>query len=381
MTQHQLDRHVQAWLAEPLNEASRQLILACASAPGVERVAVMPDAHAADAVCNGCVIATSDRLYPQAVGQDIGCGFSTVRLSNEGIFHLAPAVAAEALRQMTRAVPVIRHGKRTVADEREIAALGVLAQPSISAAARRDGLVQFGTLGRGNHFLELQRDEDGALWLAVHSGSRAMGRSIYEYALKHAQHDPRSTLAFLPAESEIASEYIELADWALRYATANRLRMLKLASHALREVMDVEPAWSTLRCSPHNMLTLEAVDGVSLYVHRKGAARALTTDEGFIAGSAGTFSVHTRGKACAAALSSCSHGAGRVMSRTQARSSISVRDLQRTMQRVTYDAAQSRRLVEEAPGAYRDLRIVMEAQRDLVAIVRRLTPLVSCKAV
>ena len=381
MTMQLLDQRVLAWLAEPLGDEARKLILASACAPGVERIAVMPDAHAADAVCNGCVIATSDRIYPQAIGQDIGCGFSAVRLSDIGIFHLPPDIASQCLRVMSRAVPIIRHGKRTIVEESVLAALGELSQPHLANVARRDGLVQFGTLGRGNHFLELQRDDDGALWLMVHSGSRAMGRVLYEHALAEAQHDSACNLAFLPVASESAREYIHNADWAVRYAAASRLRMLQLTSDALGDILDVDPAWSTLRCSPHNTLTCENIEGASLFVHRKGAARALTIDEGIIAGSAGTFSVHTRGKACAAALNSCSHGAGRVMSRTDARTRISVKDLQRTMQRVTFDSAQSRRLLEEAPGAYRDLRVVMEAQRDLVTTVRRLTPLISCKAV
>lgn len=375
------DDKVAMWLAEPLREPALSLVMASAHAPGVTRVAVMPDAHAADAVCNGCVVATSDRIYPQAVGQDIGCGFSAVKLQSEPVFLLSPDVAASALQAMMRAVPIIRHGTRSMADEAEIRALGVLAHDALAKDALRDGLVQFGTLGRGNHFLELQRDEEGSLWLMAHSGSRAMGRLLYEHVMRHAMHTAGCSLGFVPAENEHGREYMEHAAWATRYAAASRRRMLQLASDALRSVMDVTPAWATLRCSPHNTLTMEQFDGITMFVHRKGAARALASDEGVIAGSAGTFSVHTQGRGCERSLNSCSHGAGRVMSRTEARERLSVKELQRTMQRVTFDVSQSRRLLEEAPGAYRDLRVVMEAQRELVGTVRRLTPLVSCKAV
>lgn len=373
--------HISTWLAEPLSDLARSLILAAAESPGVARIAVMPDVHPADAVCNGCVIAVRDRIYPQAVGQDIGCGFSAVQLVGPPVFQLASDTATEVLQALSRGVPIIRHGKRSVCSPDAIAALGELSHPILNTAARRDGLVQFGTLGRGNHFLELQRDDDGGLWLMVHSGSRAMGRVIYGLAMRSATRVPSGPLSYIEARTDIARDYMRHTDWATRYASASRSRMLHLASDALSDMLDAQPDWSTLRDSPHNTLSVETFDDTPLYIHRKGAARALASDAGIIAGSAGTFSVHTTGKACDAALRSCSHGAGRVLSRSEARSQISVKELRRTMQRVTFDTANASRLVEEAPSAYRDLRVVLEAQRNLVRTVRRLTPLVSCKAV
>ena len=376
-----LPANVRAWLADPLSHDARALITVAATSPGVSRVAVMPDAHPADAVCNGCVIAVSDRIYPQAVGQDIGCGFTAVMLASDPIFDLPREIGEQILATLTRAIPSVRHGKKTVADLAEIASTGELTHASLSIAAARDGLVQLGTLGRGNHFVELQRNDEGALWLMVHSGSRAMGRSIYDYTLRHTTRDTYSPLSFLHADASAANEYLQNAAWATRYAAANRKRILTLTCHALAANFEMAPIWPTLIDSPHNTITIEAFGGQPHYIHRKGAARSLVDDIGIIAGSAGTFSVHTQGRACEDALNSCSHGAGRVFSRSEAHARITTKELVRSMHRVTFDTANARRLIEEAPSAYRDLRVVLEAQRDLVRITRRVTPLVSFKAV
>lgn len=376
---HMLPEHVRAWLTRPLDEDATKLLRMTAVAPGVTRVAVMPDAHPAEAVCNGCVLAVRDRVYPQAVGQDIGCGFATVRLAFEPIYDLPREQGQEILEGFARGVAVIRHGKRTMACSRDIEEIGALSQQSLQAAAMRDGRVQLGTLGRGNHFLELQRDDEGTMWLMVHSGSRAMGKIVYEHALRQGMRDG-TTLTCLMAGTPACDAYLADAAWTLRYATANRRRLLTLAAVEL-ERFGIGADWTSLIDSPHNMISLEEVDGVTQFVHRKGAARARDGEAGLIAGSAGTFSVHTMGRGSADGLQSCSHGAGRVLSRSEARARVGVKELKRSMQRVVFDEENARRLIEEAPCVYRDLREVMEAQRDLVRVLRRVTPMVSYKAV
>ena len=206
-----------------------------------------------------------------------------------------------------------------------------------------------------------------------------MGKVVYEHALRQGMREGTS-LTWLMAGTPACDAYLADAAWAMRYAVANRRRLLTLATAEL-ERFGIGADWASVIDSSHNMISVEQVDGAMQFVHRKGAARARDGEAGLIAGSAGTFSVHTMGRGCMDALQSCSHGAGRVLSRSEARARVGVKDLKRTMQRVVFDEENARRLIEEAPCVYRDLREVMEAQRELVRVVRRVTPMVSYKAV
>ncbi|MBX2796309.1 MAG: RtcB family protein, partial [Myxococcales bacterium] len=205
----------------------------------------------------------------------------------------------------------------------------------------------------------------------AHSGSRAMGPAIQRH------HTPSGTLATLPADGPGASSYLADLDWALDYAAANRQALLIAAARVLREVVGALPEPDTYVDCAHNFVRREEHAGRSLWVHRKGAIAAAEGQPGLIPGSMGTATYHVLGRGHPDALGSSSHGAGRRMSRTEARQRIGARQLKDQLRHV--HARHRRDLVEEAPAAYRDIDAVMRAQRDLTRIVRRLRPVISHK--
>ena len=264
------------------------------------------------------------------------------------------------LTELVRTVPILRHPSAQPLPVDPAA----LSTPRLARLAARDGAHQFGTLGRGNHFLEIQADDRARLWIMVHTGSRAVGPAIQD----HCEWEP------LDAHSEEGAAYLRDVGWAERYAAHSRQRLLVEAAKGLAAVLGTRPEPDTYVDCSHNHVREEAHGGRTLWVHRKGAMPAALGECGLIPGSMGSPSFHVVGKGHRDALASSSHGAGRVMSRTEARQRLRRRDVRRQLGRVAYrDGPQ---LVEEAPGAYRDIGKVMRAQRELVRIVRRVQPLI-----
>jgi tRNA-splicing ligase RtcB len=341
----------------------------------VLRIAVMPDVHLAEEVCVGVAVATRRRLLPQAVGSDIGCGMAAVRFRGEAAALADGRRAARILRELSGRIPAVRRRQRSLPAELHDAPLSA---PALERLRDRDGAVEFGTLGRGNHFLELQADDEGALWLMLHSGSRAMGPAILRHHAASARRDP-SGLLFLDADSDAGRAYLGDQAWALRYAEASRESMLdEAASVIAQELGFTAVPESRIRCL-HNHLRSEPGEGEPVWVHRKGAISAREDEPGIIPGSMGTFSYHVAGRGCPEALRTSSHGAGRRFSRAEARMRIGRRDFERQMRGVWFDLRQTERLRDEAPEAYKDIESVMRAQRELTRIVRRLRPLLSYK--
>ena len=374
-----------AWLSEPLAPDVARSLDRLRRAGDVVRVAAMPDVHLAAEVCVGVVVATTRRLYPAAVGGDIGCGMAALRLDCGADTPAGADVlsgedaAARVLTALTREVPVLIHPRaamnRTLPDGLEDAPLS---SPALDARRRRDGRIEFGTVGRGNHFVEFQRDEEGALWLMVHSGSRAMGGAIRDRHLAAAAVDGTG-LAFLDADTDAGRAYLADHAWALRYADANRCAVLAAATGIAERVLGGRADASSVVSCSHNHVRRETHDGAEVWVHRKGAIPAADGEPGIIPGSMGTWSFHTLGCGHPGSLGSSSHGAGRTMSRSEARARIRVRDLERETDGVWFDHRLARRLVEEAPGAYRDIGRVMRAQHELTRVVRRLRPVLVYK--
>lgn len=363
---------MEAWLAEPMSAEVTAQLERIRRAPGVRRVAVMPDVHLAHDVCIGTVVAAEDRVFPACVGGDIGCGVATVRFDGpaSAVDDAGPADAILGL--LAEMVPVLsqRRGRRHALPER--LANQPLRLPGVDRLRSREAIAQLGTVGRGNHFVELQADlqEEGRpLWALVHSGSRCVGPAIRDAVL------PSGGLASLEAGSALARDYLADAAWAEAYAEYNRTLMLHAVAAVIHRVVGYEAAWDTHVDCNHNHVRLE--DG--LWVHRKGAIHAEEGRPGIIPGSMGASTYHTLGRGCHRALRSCSHGAGRAMSRTEARRGISPRRLQREMRGVWFVRRRSAQLVGEAPSAYRDIGRVMRAQRELVKVVRVLRPVLSYK--
>jgi tRNA-splicing ligase RtcB len=233
--------------------------------------------------------------------------------------------------------------------------------------------LELGTLGRGNHFLELQRDDSDRLWIILHSGSRAMGPAIRKH------HESRAKT--IVAETEAGGAYVADLQWAIAYARANRARMLEHAIDLMREVFGALPDESTRIECDHNHVRREVHGDRSLWVHRKGALSIPAGALGVVPGSMGSASFHVEGRGCLPALCSCAHGAGRAMSRGEAKRRITLRQLDRETKGVWFDRRIAKRLVEEAPSAYKDISTVMRAQQDLVRVVRKLEPLLVYKGV
>lgn len=372
---------IHRWLAEPLPHDVSRSIERLAFAEDVRHIAVMPDVHLSGDVCVGLVVATSRLIYPAAVGGDIGCGMAAIPFKSEAAV-LENASAAEALLKELRArIPTIRHPRKTMQSGLPSPLDDLpLSHPRLEKLKRRDGLVQLGTLGRGNHFAEFQADDEGGLWLMLHSGSRGMGQAITQHHLALAGAGrPANALASLDADSEAGRAYLADAAWGIAYAETSRFSMIGAIIELVWQLFHIEANQNGLIHCHHNHVQRESHFGQEWWVHRKGALHAMADVPGIIPGSMGTSSYHVTGRGCEHALRSSSHGAGRALSRGEAKQRISQRQLEREMEGVWYDPRLANELRDEAPSAYKDIGAVMRAQRDLIRIERRLRPILSFK--
>lgn len=371
---------VRRWVAEPPPRDVAGAIERLARTDDVRYVAVMPDVHLSREVCTGTVLATRQRLYPQAVGNDLGCGMAALRFECPAALFGEERAAARLLAGLYRTVPALRHPRATLRARLPDGLMAAeLSHPQLEKLKHRDGRVQFATLGRGNHFLEFQADQEDGLWLMVHSGSRAIGQAIATHHLRQAQ--PANTgLLYLDAESEAGHAYLRDLCWACSYAEQSRHAIMDAVAALMKELFNIEtdPA-SILHCN-HNHVRRETHFGTEFWLHRKGAVSAAAGEPGIIPGSMGAASFHVRGRGNDRSLCSSSHGAGRRLSRTEARALIRPEALERQLHGVWFDHRLAHALLEEAPAAYKDIHDVMRAQRELTRIVRQLRPVLSYKA-
>ncbi|MEM6925806.1 MAG: RtcB family protein [Myxococcota bacterium] len=350
---------IHRWVTEPVPADVERALQRLADLDDAVHVAVMPDVHLAPGACVGTVLATSRTLFPPAVGGDVGCGVATLRLSglSAGELDRPPVLAGLEAR-----IPVLRHAKPPPWPDLDPDELSC--EP-LRRRALRDGRVQLGTVGRGNHFVEVQADDGDAIWVMAHSGSRAMGRAVQD----HHGGEP------IDAQRPEGLDYAADLAWAEAYAAHNRQRLLLAALRAIRDAHPTaRPDPETYLDCAHNHVHRERQLDRDLWVHRKGAISARNGEPGLVPGSMGTWSYHVEGRGHPLALGSSSHGAGRTMTRTEARAAIGRRELRRQLRSVAYRDRPD--LGEEAPSAYRDIGAVMRAQRELTRIVRRVRPLV-----
>ncbi len=364
---------LRTWTHEPLVRDVRLALERLARAGDVEVVAAMPDVHLAKAVCVGAVVATRSRLFPDAVGGDIGCGMAAVAFDASADVLGDQATAARVLTMLGQAVPTANHSSSDAALPDDLTAR-TLSVASLERKKGKVGRMQFATLGRGNHFVEFQRDTSGGLWLMLHSGSRGMGQAIREH---HGGCD--GALTGIVADSTAGQAYLRDLGWALDYAKQGRRRMAEVVAARLQALVGVSPLWENYVDCHHNFVRKEEHQEQSLWVHRKGAISAMKGEEGIIPGSMGSPSFHVTGRGEPESLCSSSHGAGRVMSRTDARRSITAKTLSEQMRGIWFDHRIAGRLRDEAPGAYKDIGAVMRAQRKLTRIVRKVEPVLVYK--
>jgi tRNA-splicing ligase RtcB len=331
------------------------------------------------------LIATARRLYPSAVGGDLGCGMAALRFDGAAELLADRQRAARLLAALGRRVPAATRPRALEAEllariAEPLAELEAspLSAPGLRSFQRRTGRAQLGTLGGGNHFVELQGDEAGRLWLMLHSGSRGLGQAILAH---HVARAPRGAagLPFLEAESAEGRAYLDDLAWGLRYAETNRLALTRIVAEVVEEVLGAPRDPESYLACHHNYVRAEHHEGRALWVHRKGAISARPGELGIIPGSMGTPSFHVEGRGHPASLCSSSHGAGRCLSRGAARRVITARKLEAEMKAVWFDHRHAEQLRDEAPSAYKDIGAVMCAQRELTRVVRRLHPLLSYK--
>lgn len=367
------------WLAAPMERDVAEAIERLRIAPDVRQVAVMPDVHLSRDVCIGVALATSHLIYPQAVGGDIGCGMLAVALDVEASALASPRIAGQVLAELGRAVPARRRNRRTAIRQPDEVASGLLSHPRLESIRRQEGTIEFATLGSGNHFLELQADEEDRLWMMVHSGSRAPGQAIRDHHLSRAE-PVDGGLRALDAGSEAGTAYLHDAAWARRFAGASRRAIAEEAGGVLATALGAKLSWETCITTDHNHVARERCgDAGEVWVHRKGAMPARPGERGVLPGSMGSLSFHVEGRGHEPALCSSEHGAGRALSRTEARTTVTKRALDRQMEGVWYDFRLAERLRDEAPSAYKDIRAVLRAQRALVRVTRTLRPVLSYK--
>ena len=378
MTQDVNAPPVYRWLDEPFTPEVQAAIERVRQVKDVQHVAVMPDVHLAGDVCNGCVIATSELIYPDAVGGDIGCGMAAVAFDCSIEVVGSEQSAARVLAGLYDLIPFNRHSRRTMPALPDRLQQSELSDAHLNTLKNREGRVQFATLGRGNHFVELQGDDQGQLWAMVHTGSRATGQEIRGRHLEHAS-QTAGGLKALGASEQAGKAYLADAQWAVTYAELIRKAILERISELLQRLFGARPVGTSLVNVSHNHVRQEIHDGRGLWVHRKGANFAGLDAPGLIGGSMGAPSFHVSGRGCKAALCSSSHGAGRTMSRDQARRTFRRKDVEKAMKGIWFDRRRLPDLIDESPAAYKDIQAVMRAQKDLTRIVRTVMPVLCYK--
>jgi tRNA-splicing ligase RtcB len=395
-------KNVRAWTkgVDVEHEAAQQ-IRNIASLPIVAgHVAVMPDVHLGKGATVGSVIPTRGAIIPAAVGVDIGCGMCAVRTSlsaehlPDSLARVRSAIEAKVpVGFDAHDAPVSTHSEglfgialKRKGDELYDRYQRLTIMDRVGKFDHKRAWKQAGTLGGGNHFIELCLDEKGDVWVMLHSGSRNVGNTIGQTAIEMARemavarerHLPDRDLAWLDEGSAEFDEYVDGLRWAQDYAAHNRNLMLHAVLKALREEFrrDIGTAEHAVNCH-HNYSSIEEHFGTKLWITRKGAVSARAGELGIIPGSMGARSFIVRGKGNADAYCSCSHGAGRRLSRNAAKRQYTVADLRRQTEGV--ECRKDAGVLDEIPGAYKDIAAVMAAQAELVEVVHTLKQVMCIK--
>lgn len=356
-------------------------------------IAAMPDVHCGVGATVGSVIPTVSAIIPAAVGVDIGCGMNAVRLSVKS--SQLPDNLKPLRLGIERVIPVgMRRHKRISAREstcKQIASgidvifdkhpqlLKMLKNP------QETWVTQMGTLGSGNHFIELCIDENKDVWVMLHSGSRGIGNAIGRYFISLAKKDmqghmhnmPNKDLCYFSEGNQHMEDYIEAVDWAQHYAMLNRQEMMKLILNELKNHLPEFGITSEAINCHHNYVQKEFHFGKEVFLTRKGAISARKDELGIIPGSMGAKSFIVSGKGSEESFCSCSHGAGRAMSRSAANARFTRKDLE--LQTKGVECRKDKNVIDEIPGAYKNIDQVMKNQSDLVEVVHTLKQVVCVK--
>lgn len=393
---------IKAWVdGVQVEEEAKKQLFNIAKMPFIHsHIAVMPDVHWGMGSTVGSVIPTKRAIIPAAVGVDIGCGMMAVKTSLTA--NDLPDNLHAIRTAIEKAVP---HGRSAGGGRGDVGAWGnvpervqelwdfELSDGFNKICSRQPILAKgnlynhLGTLGTGNHFIEICLDEQQNVWVMLHSGSRGVGNRIGSYFIELAKKDmekyfihlPDANLAYLPQGTEYFTEYFEAVTWAQNFALYNREIILESILYTLGMREDLPSFHRTdmiINCH-HNYVALENHFGENIFVTRKGAVRARVGDMGIIPGSMGACSYIVRGKGNVDSFNSCSHGAGRAMSRTQARKQFTLEDHAEAVRGV--ECRVDSEVIDETPMAYKPIDAVMKAQEDLVEIVYTLKQVLCVK--
>ena len=398
---HGAQADIKSWTRGVAFEAeAREQLKNIASLPFIHKwIAVMPDVHLGKGATIGSVVPTVGAVIPAAVGVDIGCGMMAVRTSL--VANDLPDDLSGVRTAIEQAVPHGRSARarggrdkgawsnapgevltvwRGLADEFD----GLCDKHPV--LKRTNNVLHLGTLGTGNHFIEVCLDEHDAVWFMLHSGSRGVGNRIGTYFIEQARKDmerhqihlPDRDLAYLPEGSQGFADYVAAVDWAQRFASKNREVMMNRVITAVREALErsFKARMEAVNCH-HNYVNREVHYGQEVLLTRKGAVSAQKGQMGIIPGSMGARSFIVRGLGNAESFCSCSHGAGRVMSRTKAKKMVSLDEHVKATEGV--ECRKDAGVIDETPAAYKDIDAVMAAQADLVEIVYTLKQVVCVK--
>jgi tRNA-splicing ligase RtcB len=400
---HRGERHpIKAWTkGVQIEDQAMQQLRKTSQLPFIHKhIAVMPDVHWGMGATVGSVLATNGAIVPAAVGVDLGCGMMAVQTT------LAASEMPDSLSQVRAGIEKrVPHGRTNNGKRGDRGAWGTqIPKPHeqrwLSLLDRFEKIINkhprakgfnganhVGTLGTGNHFIEICLDENDSVWVILHSGSRGPGNRIGSYFIELAKQEmeryfigeylPDKDLSYFVEHTEHFEDYVEAVEWAQDFALENRKAMMESTLDAMREHL---PRFSitdmAVNCH-HNYVARENHFGANVWVTRKGAVRAREGDLGIIPGSMGTGSFIVRGKGNPESFCSCSHGAGRAMSRGEAKRTITLAQHAAAMRGI--DARLDEDVLDESPAAYKDISAVMAAQDDLIEIVHRLRQIVNVK--
>ena len=392
---------IKAWIkGVPLEDAARQQLVNAAHLPFIHKwIAAMPDVHYGIGATVGSVIPTKGAIIPAAVGVDIGCGMMAVQTS------LNAKDLADNLRKLRTAIEkAVPHGRTNQGKSGDRGAWHRLPDrvqdvwPNLQQGYQRivarhpgasasNNVNHLGTLGTGNHFIEVCLDESDNVWIMLHSGSRGVGNRIGSYFIELAKEDmrrlqknlPDKDLAYFNEGTRYFDDYVEAVGWAQEFARENRQIMMDNVLSAIRHSGEVPPFTAHLQAinCHHNYVARERHYGEDVYLTRKGAVRAGKGELGIIPGSMGARSFIVRGLGNPESFESCSHGAGRAMSRGEAKRRFTVLDHERMTAGI--ECRKDAEVIDETPAAYKSIEAVMAAQKDLVEIVHELRQVVVVK--
>jgi tRNA-splicing ligase RtcB len=379
---------IKLWL-DDIEDGAMAQAMNLANLPFVyKHIAIMPDAHFGYGMPIGGVMATEDVIVPNGVGVDIGCGMCAMQTS---LLDISTDKLKDIMTGIRKTIPLgFKHHRHPQDNSRMPKPPGgiALTELPVVAGEYQNALTQLGTLGGGNHFIEIQKGSDGHIWIMVHSGSRNLGYRVANY-YNHLAMDLNSRwkskipqswqLAFLPLSSDAGQQYLREMQFSVDFALANRKLMMERIQDIFRAVAS-PVTFSNFINIAHNYAAMETHFRKNVIVHRKGATSAREGEPGIIPGSQGSPSYIVRGKGNPESFNSCSHGAGRKMGRKEAQRRLDLdTEITSLNKKGILHSIRTRRDLDEAAGAYKDVDKVVEEQLDLVEVVMSLSPLAVVK--